>query len=138
MLVIRFSRTGKKNHAQYRVVLADKTSPVKGRFVELLGSYDPHLKKASLKVERIKYWIGQGATASPSAHNLFVSQGIVEGAKQAIKMEKPKKPEVKAPEEEVKKEAVPAETPAPISQEKPAEEKPAEEKPAPEEEKKAE
>ncbi len=47
MLVIRFSRVGKRNHAQYKVVVAEKSAPIKGRFVEQVGSYNPHLKVSS-------------------------------------------------------------------------------------------
>lgn len=92
MLTIRFSRVGKKNRAYYRVVLTENTAPVKGRFTELLGSYDPHSKKAVLKAERILYWKEKGATCSVSAHNLLVREGILKEAKKAVRMER-KQPE---------------------------------------------
>lgn len=86
MLIIRLSRVGKKSHAQYKVVLAEKTYPVKGKFNEILGSYDPHQKKAVLKQDRINYWIEKGVTCSDTAWNLLVANNIVEGAKRRVKV----------------------------------------------------
>lgn len=100
MLTIRFSRVGRKNRAQFRVVLQQHTVAPKGRHVEVLGSYDPHQKVAVLKADKIKEWIAKGAQMSDSAHNLFVREGIIEGKKRKVKMERPKAPEV--PVEETK------------------------------------
>lgn len=96
MLIIRFSRVGKRNHAQYRIVLTEKTSPVKGKFVELLGSYDPHQKQAVLKEDRIKYWLENGVQCSDSVFNLFVAKELLKGEKRKVKV----------PKKEVKEEAV--------------------------------
>ncbi|NTW14157.1 MAG: 30S ribosomal protein S16 [Candidatus Moranbacteria bacterium] len=101
MLTIRLNRTGKKNRASFRVVLQEKTKAPNHRHVEVLGSYDPHSKTTVLKGERILYWIGMGAQASDSVHNLLVRQGILKDAKKrAIKMVKP------AVKEEVKEDIV--------------------------------
>lgn len=81
MLIIRLSRTGKKNQPFYRVVLAEKTYPVQGKFTELLGSYNPHKKATSLKEERIKYWIEKGVACSDTVHNLLVKRGLIKAAK---------------------------------------------------------
>lgn len=86
MLIIRLSRVGKRNHAQYKIVLAEKTYPVKGKFNEILGSYDPHLKKIVLKNERVKYWLDKGAACSDTVYNLLISQGVIEGKKRAVKL----------------------------------------------------
>lgn len=59
-----------------------------GRHVEVLGSWDPHIKKGVFKDEKIKYWIGKGAQISDSVYNLLVKQGIIEGKKRAIKIKK--------------------------------------------------
>lgn len=101
MIIIRFSRVGKKGHAQYKVVLAEKSYPVQGKFIEQLGSYDPHKKEATLKADRIKYWLGEGAACSDSAYNLLVREGIVKGEKRklAIKIEE-KEEAVETSEEE--------------------------------------
>jgi small subunit ribosomal protein S16 len=107
MLTIRFSRVGRKNKAQFRIVLQEHTAAPTGGHIELLGSYDPHQKKAIFKAEKIKEWIAKGAQVSDSVYNLFIKEGVIEGKKRGIKMEKPKKEEVKVEaKEEIKKEEV--------------------------------
>ena len=68
-LKIRLSRGGAKKQPFYRIVVADSRSPRDGRFIERLGTYDPMVAKDSenritLKEERIKYWLSQGAKPS--------------------------------------------------------------------------
>lgn len=94
MLVIRLTRIGKKNQPAYRVVLADKKRAVKGKFIEILGNYNPRLKTKVFKADRIKYWISKGAQASPTVHNLLVSEKIIDAAK--VKAWRPKKKEPSA------------------------------------------
>ena len=96
MLTIRFARVGRKKRAQYRIVLQEHTVAPTGRHVAVLGSYDPHQKKSVLKADKIKDWVSKGAQVSDSAYNLFVKEGVLEGKKRAVKMEKPKKEEVAA------------------------------------------
>lgn len=91
MLTIRLQRVGKKNQPAFRLVLTEKTNPVKGKFQEILGSYNPRLKTKKLEGERIKYWISKGAQVSATAHNLLVNEGLVSGAK--VKAWRPKKKE---------------------------------------------
>ncbi len=105
MLKIRLTRRGKRNKAFFRLVVAEHTSPIKGKFIEVLGFFNPHTKEKSLKSERVKYWLEKGAQCSDSAHNLLVSAGIVSGPKRAIKM---KKKEVKEPSKEESKPNEPA------------------------------
>jgi small subunit ribosomal protein S16 len=119
MLVIRLTRIGKKNQPSFRVVLTEKKNPVRGKFNEILGSYNPRLKTKALKAERIKYWLSQGAQASPTVHNLLVSEKIIEAAKVKAWRPKKKTQEAKAASEK----AVAA---AEAKKEVPAEEKPAE------------
>ena len=88
MLVIRLTRIGKKNQPTFRVVLAEKREAVKGKFIEILGNYNPRLKTKAFKTERIKYWISKGAQASPTVHNMLVSENIVSGPK--VKAWRPK------------------------------------------------
>lgn len=91
MLVIRLTRTGKKNASSFRIVLTEKKSAAKsGRFLEVLGSYNPRLKEITLKEERIKYWLSQGAKASDTVHNLLVNKGVIEGPKIAKKIKSKK------------------------------------------------
>lgn len=82
MLTIRLTRIGKKNAPSYRVVLVEKTAaPQSGKFLEILGHYNPRLKELSLKSERIKHWLAKGAKPSDTVHNLLVRQGIIKGPK---------------------------------------------------------
>jgi ribosomal protein S16 len=100
MLTIRFNRTGKKNKSYYRIVLQEHTVAPGGRHIAILGSYDPHLKKAVFKAEKIKEWIGKGAQVSDSAYNLFIKEGVLEGKKRVVKV--PKKAALEVPAEEAK------------------------------------
>ncbi|MFH2104752.1 MAG: 30S ribosomal protein S16 [Parcubacteria group bacterium] len=142
MLKIRLTRTGRKNQPLYRVVLAEHARPVKGKFIEVLGVYDPRGKQGEpkLEAERIKYWLGQGAQVSPRVASILLKAGVVKGDEttvaQALKELAQKKAAMRKPkkEEEESKEggdkgAVPAESKEEV---KPAEEaKPAEEKEGP-------
>ncbi len=105
MLNIRLSRVGKKGHAQYKVVVAEKTSPVKGKFVEQVGSYDPHTKELIAKKDRVEYWIGNGAACSDTVKNLFIEKGVIKGDKVKLTFKKKKGEEVDT-EGEKKKEDV--------------------------------
>jgi len=110
MLVIRLARIGKKNQPNFRVVLAEKGSPVKGKFIEILGNCNPRLKTKFLKAERIKYWLSKGAQASPTMHNMLVSEKIIEAAKVKAWRPKMKSQEAKSASEQLKE--VKSETPA--------------------------
>ena len=84
MLSIRFSRTGKKKQPQYRVVVMEKTKDPWADYVEKLGHYNPKTKEIVLNKERAEYWLGQGAQATKTVHNLFVSEGIIKADKVAV------------------------------------------------------
>ncbi len=92
MLTIRLQRTGKKNQADFRIVLAEKEMPVKKKIVELLGSYNPRKKKFQVNSERVKYWLSTRVETSPTVHNLFVTHGILAGEKKVKAFNTPKKP----------------------------------------------
>ena len=66
MLSIRLRRAGATRKPHYRVVVADSREPRDGRFVEVLGHYDPRKDPAIVKIdtERTDYWIGKGAQPS--------------------------------------------------------------------------
>jgi small subunit ribosomal protein S16 len=128
MLTIRFNRTGKKNKAQFRIVIQEHTVAPGGRHVEVLGSHDPHSKKSILNADRIKYWISKGAQTSDSVWNLLVKNGIVEGAKRAVKMKK--KPVEAEAAVEVKPDEKKEETAETPKEEKKEEKKAETEKPA--------
>ena len=78
MLAIRLARFGKKKLPAYRVVVTDKRRPRIGRFVEVVGTYDPLKKPAELKLnaDRIKYWLGCGAQPSDTVRSFLVEQKI--------------------------------------------------------------
>jgi small subunit ribosomal protein S16 len=81
MLTIKLSRKGKKNQPFFRVILLENHKDPWGNFLEDLGFFNPLTKKISLKAERIKYWISQGAQPSGTVHNLLVNQRIIKGKK---------------------------------------------------------
>ena len=75
MLTIRLSRIGKKKHPFYRVVVTEKTRPRNGRFVEIVGTYDPMKNPAAVELngERVQYWLGKGAQPSDTVRSLIRS-----------------------------------------------------------------
>lgn len=81
MLIIRLQRTGKKNQADFRIVLAEKQAPVKKKFVEVLGSYNPRRKIFAVNQERLSYWLGTQVLCSETIHNLLVTKGLLPGSK---------------------------------------------------------
>lgn len=78
MLMIRLSRIGKKKQPAYRVVVIEKTRPRDGRFVEIVGTYDPLKNPAviNLDAERVKYWLGCGAQPSDTVRSFLRHQKI--------------------------------------------------------------
>jgi len=106
MLMIRLQRVGRKNYAEFRVVVTEKTRQAKSsNYVEIVGHYNPHKNAVTLQSDRIVYWISKGAQASGTVHNLLVSQKIIKGEK--INVLPKKTPIVKA--EEQKTESAPVE-----------------------------
>jgi len=94
MLTIRLQRIGKKKQAYFRLVVTEHTKKPQGKFLELLGSLDPHQSKNILKVERIKYWLEKGVKVSDTAHNLLVKNGVIKAAKIAVHKKSKKKQEL--------------------------------------------
>lgn len=80
MVRLRFRRTGGKGQASFRLVAADKESPRDGRFIEILGIYNPRTKPATidLKEDRIYDWMSKGAQPSDSALQVFQTSGLTE------------------------------------------------------------
>ena len=152
MLKIRLQKIGKKNSPSYRVALVEHTTSPQGKFIEILGTYNPRLKKKNFKKERIEYWFSKGAQASATVHNLLVDEKIIDREKlmawkpkkqkgevppaggipteigKEPKIEQPASEPVKAEEpkiEEVKpEEPKPAEEPKPVEQPQPIEPSP--------------
>jgi len=75
VLTIRLARIGKKKHPYYRVVVTEKTRPRNGRFVEVVGTYDPLKKPAAVQInnDRVQYWLGKGAQPSDTVRSLIRS-----------------------------------------------------------------
>ncbi len=77
MLVIRLQRTGRKGHAQFRVVVQDaRRTPTSGKVVAALGSYDPHTKTTTLNKEKAATYLGNGAQPSDRVIRLLQSEGV--------------------------------------------------------------
>jgi len=73
MVRIRLRRVGSAHQPQYRVIVADKESPRDGRFIEIVGQYNPRTQPGTIVFdeERIYYWLGVGAQPSESVQKLF-------------------------------------------------------------------
>lgn len=107
MLIIRFSRVGRKNYPSYRIIVSEKARDTHGTYLELLGNYNPRSKVCSVEKERILYWISKGSKVSPSVHNLLVNQNVVSGPKIAIKHKKKQKASDESKEQKEQKPEVP-------------------------------
>jgi small subunit ribosomal protein S16 len=74
MLKIRLRRMGSKKDACYRIVVSDSRSTPRGRFVDVVGTYDPGMDPAEVKLDvpKAEAWIGKGAHPSPTVKSLLV------------------------------------------------------------------
>lgn len=100
MLIIRLQRTGRENLPTYRLVVAEKARPVKGKFLEILGHFLPARKPAILDVkkDRVEFWVKRGAAVSNTAARLFQKEGM-KGMEKYIERYTKKKPRGEAPAE---------------------------------------
>lgn len=89
MLKIRLQRIGKRGQAYFKVIVTEHTRKPKGKYLELLGSYDPHKNKLNVDGPKVKHWLSKGAKMSETVNNLLVRKGVVEGEK--VQTWKPKK-----------------------------------------------
>ncbi len=73
MVRIRLRRVGSAHQPHYRVVVADKESPRDGRFIEIIGSYNPRTEPGTIELneERVYHWLSVGAQPSESVQKLF-------------------------------------------------------------------
>jgi small subunit ribosomal protein S16 len=113
MLMIRLQRVGRKNEPVFRLVLTDsKNSTKSGKYLEVLGSYDPRNdnKIEQFNIVKIKELMSKGAKLSDTVHNFLVSRKAIEGKKKNVL---PKKTPIKAeaPAEATKPTAAPVEAP---------------------------
>ena len=113
---IRLRREGARNRPYYKVVVADSRSPRDGKFIELIGTYDPKKPdhNSTLKLDRAEYWIARGAQPSDTVRSLIKKNKDPEAAAK------------KAAAVAAKKAAVPPKAaPAPVATEPTAAAKPA-------------
>lgn len=77
MLSIRMQRLGRKGHSMYRIVVQDsRCTPTSGKYVALLGSYDPHTKVSSITKDKAELYLKNGAQPSDRVVKLFKSEKI--------------------------------------------------------------
>ncbi len=79
MVKIRLNRMGAKRQPFYRIVVADSRSPRDGRFIEIVGNYDPTKDPAIINVdeEKVMAWIKNGAQPTDTVRSLLSKQGIM-------------------------------------------------------------
>lgn len=115
---IRLARGGSKKRPFYRIVAADSRMPRDGRFVEKLGTYNPLLPKDSeervkMNVERIQYWLGEGAQTTDRVSRFLEAAGVVAKKERAnLKKGEPGKKAKERAEEKASKAADAAEAAA--------------------------
>ncbi len=132
MLKIRLRRTGRKGAPFYRVVVAEHTARPTGKYVDLVGHFDPKTKELNLNKEQIKHWLDNGAQPTNRVAKILVGAGVEHKLVQVhIKPERAtKNPEKYGEAEQAPASDAPAEETAPEAE---APDAPAEEAPAPEE-----
>ena len=80
MVKIRLRRMGAKKQPTYRFVVADARAPRDGRFIEILGHYNPRTEPKTIEVDegKVKDWLSKGAQPSVTVRRLFAEKGIME------------------------------------------------------------
>ena len=80
MLKMRLTRIGRSKRPFYRVVVTESTSPRDGRFLEIVGNYDPLVESDGLtvKTERVQHWLSHGVQPTRRVHSLLAQVGIME------------------------------------------------------------
>jgi small subunit ribosomal protein S16 len=80
MVRIRLTRVGAKKQPHYRVVVADQRSPRDGRFIEIIGNYNPRTDPPTMviKQERALYWLRRGAQPSEAVQRMLDKTGVTE------------------------------------------------------------
>ena len=77
---IRLRRTGRKNLPIYRIVIADKEAPRDGRFIEVIGTYQPKAedgKQVTLDADKAKAWLAKGATPTDTVESILKRAGVI-------------------------------------------------------------
>jgi len=107
MVRIRFRRVGLKGQPSYRIVAADKESPRDGRFLEILGFYNPRTEPATIhiKEDRVFHWMKNGALPTESVAQVFKTAGVLDRFERFKKGEKVESLVAEAMEAETKRAA---------------------------------
>lgn len=76
---IRLRRVGRKKVPLYRIVVTDRDAPRDGRFVEVIGTYDPRAagNQVTLDADKAKAWLAKGATPSDTVGSLLKKAGVI-------------------------------------------------------------
>ncbi|HEV7179599.1 MAG TPA: 30S ribosomal protein S16 [Candidatus Baltobacteraceae bacterium] len=92
MVKIRLRRMGAKKQPTYRFVVADSRSPRDGRFIEILGHYNPRTEPKTLEVnaDKAKEWLAKGAQPTETVKRLFAEKGIMDRGPIPTHKRKPK------------------------------------------------
>ncbi|OGO14907.1 MAG: 30S ribosomal protein S16 [Chloroflexi bacterium RBG_13_68_17] len=79
MVRIRLRRVGAKRQPSYRIVVADRESPRDGRFLEVIGNYNPRTKPSTVDLDeaRLYHWLGKGAQPSESVDKILRGSGAL-------------------------------------------------------------
>jgi small subunit ribosomal protein S16 len=93
MVRIRLRKMGLRHQPYYRIVVADRESPRDGRFLEVVGSYNPRTEPSTIRVkeDRVYHWLGHGAQPSDSVSRLFKQIGLTGRFERLEKGEKAEK-----------------------------------------------
>ncbi len=83
MVKIRLTRMGDKKSPFYRIIVADERSPRDGRFIDVIGTYNPLTSPAEIKIdaEKARKWLSNGAQPTDTVKSLFVQQEIIPAGK---------------------------------------------------------
>ena len=103
---IRLTRLGDKKNTFYRIVVADSKSPRDGKFIEVLGTFNPLVNPPEIKVDKdlVKSWLEKGATPTDTAKAVLVEAGALTAEKFKPKANpKPAAPKAKKKEKSGKK-----------------------------------
>ncbi|TMK73428.1 MAG: 30S ribosomal protein S16 [Actinobacteria bacterium] len=75
---LRLTRVGSKKNPIYRVVVADSRSPRDGRFIEIVGRYNPQTEPSTIELDeqKVKDWLGKGAQPSGAVQKLLKAKNI--------------------------------------------------------------
>jgi small subunit ribosomal protein S16 len=94
---IRLRRTGAKKQPSYRFVVTDTRSPRDGRFLEIIGHYNPRRNPVEVVIdeEKVKHWLAKGALPSGTVARLLAARGLYDKSKVTLRKARTRKKESK-------------------------------------------